>query len=334
MKPLFHPFLVNGPFEDPALYVEFLFERRALLFDLGEINALPARKVLRLGQIFVSHTHMDHFVGLDRVVRICLGRARAIDLFGPPGFISQVESRLAGYTWNLVANYHTDFTLTVTEVNTERHGLMARFRCRTGFAREDLGERAFDSGILHDEPAFRVRCAILDHRIPCLAFALEEKRHVNVWKNRLRELDLPTGPWLRVLKEAVQRNAPDTTPIAVPSNSHPPRTRVYPLGKLKRRILRLVPGQKIAYVVDTVYHPRNLARIAALASGADVLYIEAPFLDELREVAAEKYHLTAAQAGRIARAAAVKRVVPFHFSARHHDREEALREEVQRAFGG
>ena len=33
--------------------------------------------------------------------------------------------------------------------------------------------------------------ALLDHDIPCLGFALEEKLHMNVWKNRLQELGLP-----------------------------------------------------------------------------------------------------------------------------------------------
>jgi len=116
MRPLFHPQLVNDPFGDPALYVDCLFEKRALLFDLGDIRRLAPRKILRLSHIFVSHAHMDHFMGFDWLLRISLGREKAMHLFGPARFLEQVEHKLAAYTWNLVANYSTDFTLTVTEV--------------------------------------------------------------------------------------------------------------------------------------------------------------------------------------------------------------------------
>src|SRR5215471_18172909 len=68
MRPLLHPTLINGRSGDPALYVETLFEQRALLFDLGDITALPPRKILRLEHVFVSHAHIDHFVGFDLVL--------------------------------------------------------------------------------------------------------------------------------------------------------------------------------------------------------------------------------------------------------------------------
>ena len=40
----FDPHLVNAPFGDPGVYVDLVFERRALLFDLGELSPLPPRK--------------------------------------------------------------------------------------------------------------------------------------------------------------------------------------------------------------------------------------------------------------------------------------------------
>ncbi len=40
MRPLLHPMLVNGRSGDPALYIETLFEKHAILFDLGDISPL------------------------------------------------------------------------------------------------------------------------------------------------------------------------------------------------------------------------------------------------------------------------------------------------------
>ena len=193
MKPLFHPAPVNDPFGDPALYVDFLFERRALLFDLGDLSLLPARKLLRISHVFVSHTHVDHFIGFDHLIRICLGREKRIHLYGPPGFVDQVWHRLAGYTWNLVQNYPTDFTVSATEVHPDGVLSTAQFHCRKGFIRERCQDERIEDGVLLDEQAFTIRSTFLDHRIPCLAFALEEKNHVNIMKNRLSGAGIAGG---------------------------------------------------------------------------------------------------------------------------------------------
>lgn len=165
-------------------------------------------------------------------------------------------------------------------------------------------------GILLDEDTLRVRAAVLDHRIPCLAFALEEKAHVNVWKARLDER--PFRVWWREGATVIEKQVP--------------------LGHLKERLLSVTPGQKIGYVVDAVYHEENARRIVDLVRGADLLFIETPFLQEDLAVAAQKAHLTAHQAGLLAREAGVKRLHPFHFSPRYLDREERLWQEARAAL--
>jgi ribonuclease Z len=108
---MFSARLVNDPFGDPAVFLDMRYRREALLFDLGDIRALPPRMILKVDRIFVTHTHMDHFIGFDHLLRVCLGREKHLFLYGPPGFIDNVEGKLRAYTWNLVENYENDFRL-------------------------------------------------------------------------------------------------------------------------------------------------------------------------------------------------------------------------------
>ena len=334
MRSNFQCELINGPFGDPGLLVDFKFERRALLFDVGDLGALPTRKILRISDVFVTHAHMDHFAGFDRFLRVALGRDRGVRLFGPPQFIDRVGHKLAAYTWNLVDTYETDFVVTVTEIDLDWNTRTARFRSRRRFEREDFPAGRVPDGRLLTEPSFSIDAGFLDHRIPVLAFALQESTHINVLKNRLIEAGLPTGPWLTKLKTLVRDGAPPDTPVEVRWRDRGgPRFRTLSLGELRDRVLEFVPGEKICYVTDVAYEPANVDRIVALARGADRLYIECVFLDADRDHAQRKAHLTARQAGSIAAASGARIVVPFHFSPRYLGQEAQLRAEFEVARG-
>ena len=273
--------------------------------------------------------------GFDHFVRICLGRDKLVRIFGPAGFVDRVGHRLAAYTWNLVENYPTDFTIVATEVHEDGTGLSAEFHCLRRFVREGEREIRLEDGILLDDPAFTMTTSFLDHRTPSLAFAIEEKQHVNIMKNRLEEAGLPVGPWLTKLKQAVVRQDDPETLLPVPfSEAGVVRERPMRLDDLHESVVRIVRGQKIAYVTDAVYSDRNKERIVSLARDADYLFIESTFLHEEAERAAEKCHLTARQAGEMARAAGVARVVPFHFSAKYKGEGERLERELEEAFAG
>jgi ribonuclease Z len=334
MRSIFEAGLVNDPTGDPGVYVDFRSRRRALQFDLGDNTMLPPRRLLRLSHVFVSHTHMDHFIGFDRLVRICVGRHAGLHLFGPPGFVGQVERRLAAYTWDRIERYEVEFALTVTEIDTTHATRRARLRTGTSFAPESLPSGHAEDGVLVDEPGFRVRCEVLDHRTPCLGFALEEKARASVRTEVLAELGLGVGSWVTDLKRAALAGDSDELPLrACWRESGDVREKTLALGEL-RRALELVPGQKICYVTDVVFHEANVERIVRLARDADLLFIECVFLDEDAAHAEEKQHLTARQAGTIARLAGARRVVPFHFSPRYTGRTDALRAELEAAFLG
>jgi ribonuclease Z len=324
---------VNGVFGDPGVYIDLKFASRALLFDIGEVSRLPTRKLLRVTDVFVSHTHMDHFAGFDHLLRVCLGRDAGVRIYGPRNFIGQVEHKLHAYTWNLVENYVSDFNVTAHEIDGD-HMCRALFRSRNRFEREPLPDRPIVDAVLLQDEQFQIRGRPFDHHgLPSYAFAFEEHTHLNVWKNRLDELGLPTGPWLTELKRRVRAGEPDEATIEVRWRTREgSRSERFSLGELRHRVLECVPGQRVCYVTDVAGHEHNRHGLISFLRDADVAFIEAVFLEQDREHAERKAHLTAAQAGAIARAAGVKAAVPFHFSTRYFPEEQPLRDEFELAL--
>lgn len=335
MRTLLEPHLVNDEFGDPGLYVDFRDEHRAMLFDLGDISALPPRKLLRLSHVFVSHTHMDHFAGFDHLLRVVLGRKAGLVLFGGPGFIDQVEHKLRAYTWNVVHRYEVELVLDVRAIGADGHGMRATFASRAAFARRDEAPFASADDVLLEEAAFRVRGRFVDHDVPCLAFAIEETAQVRIAKDRLAALGVGAGPWLRELKHAVLGGAPESTPIAMQWRDRDGvHTAVRQVAELRGVVLDVVAGHRLGYVTDLRFTEANVATLDALLGGVDTLFIESVFLHEDEDHATRKNHLTARQAGTIARRLGARAVVPFHFSPRYEARADALRAEVHDAWQG
>jgi ribonuclease Z len=331
----FDPHLVNDPFGDPGLYVHLVFERRALLFDLGDLARLSPRSLLRVSDVFVSHRHMDHFVGFDQLLRCILGRQKTVGFYGPPGLIDGIECKLKAYTWNLVAGYEGNPTLRVTEIDAEGRLTSAEFSGRHEFARAEDKSGMSKGGVLLQQPGFEVRAATIDHGVPALAFALEERAHINIWRNKVKAMGLAVGPWLGAFKDAILRGGPEDTPVEVAwAGGRGERPATLPLHVLRQEIMRVTEGRKIAYVVDCAFTEANVARVVNLAKDADVLFIEAAFLQEDSARAAERRHLTAQQAGTLARLANVKRLVTLHYSPRYQGHGERLAREAEAAFRG
>lgn len=330
MRPSFCPRLFNGPFDDPGVFIPLLFKNRAVIFDLGDISSLSARDILKITHVFVTHTHMDHFVGFDRLLRLFIGRDKTLHLFGPVGFLKNVEGKLAGYAWNLVENYENSLVLDVAEVHPGQLRVK-QYRCKQAFRDPGKPEIRSFNRILHEESMLTVSAIVLDHSIPCLGFTLEEQFHVNIRKDSLAALGLQPGPWLQTFKDALyEQQAPDTEIVA--DVSHGQDRQKFGLDELAQKIALITPGQKISYIADVGYSPANAKKIVALVKNADHLYIEAAFLDQHRDIALKKYHLTARQAGTIAARAQVRQFTPFHFSPRYVGQEQLLKDEARQAY--
>ncbi|MDF0667973.1 MAG: hypothetical protein P0119_18170 [Nitrospira sp.] len=337
MNPSFSSYLVNDVFGDPGMYVEIRWSKRALIFDLGHNDNLGPTRLLRAGEIFISHTHMDHFIGFDTVLRVGLGRGKTLRLFGPPGLIDNIHGKLRGYTWNLVDGY--PLTIEVREFH-EQEIRRTVFRASDGFQPSQQGvsptpQRDGPLFTVLEDPMFTVKAVTLNHRIPSFAYSLEEQFHINVNRQKLHEAGLRVGAWLKDVKQHIWQGKSDDFHFTVALyDEHRREEQEFMLGEVKDRFLTISRGQKIAYVVDARYDEENEAKIVALAHGADIFYCESPYLDCDAEKARGRYHLTARQAGFMARRAQVRDLVVFHFSPRYTGQGEALEREAMEAFHG
>jgi len=324
MRPSFLARLVNGPLFDPAVFVRFLNRKTAFLFDCGRIENLSNREILSVGSLFISHLHMDHFVGFDHILRVILHREMPLYIYGPEGTVDKVISRLGSYTWNLTGGYPLE--IVIHDV-MEKEIVTCSARVDDGFARRVPTTLPRQGATIAKGPFYGVDAFVLDHNVPCLGFVLKEAFHININAQRVADLGYTTGPWIGLLKERIFAGSMDDL-IDVSTNSG---TRLIRVGELSDELVITSPGQKMAYITDIRASKSNLKIIMAFADAADILFIETYYLEERWDEARRKAHLTAGEAGMVAGRIGAKKVVPMHISPRYHNRIHDIMRELEAA---
>jgi ribonuclease Z len=157
-------------------------------------------------------------------------------------------------------------------------------------------------GVVYQGDGFTVNSFPLYHSKTCVGYSVVEDPRPGVFfPDRARSAGVPCGPLWAQLQNG--------TPVVLSDGK-----TVLPgdvMGDIR-------PGRKFSFVTDTLYHKD----IAPHVAGSDLLICEGMFDSELADSAREKRHLTAEQAGRIAReAGGVKRMGLIHYSPRYTDRE-------------
>ncbi len=311
MRPTFIPRLVNTELFDPVVFVRILNEKKAVLFDCGRIEGLANKEVLDLDAIFISHTHMDHFMGIDQVLRTILHREKPLHIYGPQGITEKMLAKLHAYTWNLTKDYALE--IDIHEI-LDHTIFSTRTLASSGFHAVSRHDQGRHGHTIARDPRYHVDAVILDHTIPCLGFVIKERIHVNMRGEVISSRGYIPGPWIGRLKECIL-SGETQTPLEVITGSG---TVTIPADKLTHELVIITRGQKIAFFTDIACTRENIRKIRSIALDADVLFIEAYYLDEMRSQAAVRGHLTARQAGMIARRLRAKRVFPMHVSPRYH----------------
>ncbi len=258
------------PTKDRNVSATFMsYKAEGLLFDCGEGTQRQMKKagipLSKITRIFITHWHGDHVIGLPGLLQsLGLGNhAGAIDVYGPVGTRERLGHTFSAFEFD---------------------------------RRLDLRVHEVKSGIILETKDFKIECAALKHRVPCIGFAFieNEKRRMDI--KLLKKHNVPLGPSVGKLQEGhvVTVNGKKITPDMVSE---------------------IEPGKKVAYVTDTVV----CQGAHKLAENADVLICESTYHSDLTEQAHEYSHMTAREAAQIASQANAKKLYLTHFSARYAD---------------
>jgi ribonuclease Z len=151
--------------------------------------------------------------------------------------------------------------------------------------------------VLVDNDKFSVKCFPTQHRIECYGFVFTEKRFPRkLDPERARKHEIPSVFYDRL------KQGEDYT------------TKEGRIIKNQDVTLPGVPGKVYAFCADTRYDESIIPHI----KGADMIYHETTYLDNLAEKAESRFHSTTKQAATIAKKAGVKKLLIGHFSSKYN----------------
>ena len=160
-----------------------------------------------------------------------------------------------------------------------------------------IGFAVLTAGVIAEERDYTIRCFSVLHRdTESLGYRFDAvpRRHLD--GERMASLGVPDGPLRGSLARGEAVTLPDGRRIEPDSVLHPPSA-----------------GVSVAVVGDT----QEVDTLIPAVAGVDALVIESTFLAADAALAAERGHLTASEAGRLAAAAGVGRLILTHLSGRY-----------------
>ena len=235
-----------------------------------------------------------------RTTRIFLSHWHGDHVFGLPGLLENIAKNSAHKNIEI---YGTD------EVRKKMTQLVKTFDLRNKL--KINFNVIHKNGIFLDAGDFEFGAYFLKHGTPCLGYFAKQKDRLCVDKAKMRKAKLPSGEIISRLK-----NKKDV---------------IYKGKKIKWKDLTYFKkGKKVAVVLDTGV----CAGAISVAKNADLFVCESTFLNKMNEKAKKYNHLTAGQAGELAKKAKCNSLVITHFSQRYDEEDiEKMKREAKKSFG-
>ncbi|MDP1729187.1 MAG: hypothetical protein Q8L27_03230, partial [archaeon] len=164
-------------------------------------------------------------------------------------------------------------------------------------------------GVFFENKDFYLESIPLKHGIPCNAYAFVEKDKTRLDRKKIKKLKLPNSPLLGDLVKGKD----------IEFNSKIIKSK---------EIVYHEKGKKISIILDT----ELIENCHRIAKNSDLLITEAVYLNNEADLASLHEHLTAEQAGEIAKKANAKKLYLSHLSQRYDNNEKLILKEAKKKF--
>jgi len=165
------------------------------------------------------------------------------------------------------------------------------------------------SGKFFETDDFYLEAKAMIHGIPCNAYSFVIKDKLRIDKKKLSKTKIPKGPLISKIKQGKD--------IFYKGKRHKAKSLTY-----------VEKGKKISVVMDT----RMNKKIVVFVKNSDLLICESSFDSNLKDKAKEYFHLTAEQAGEIAKKSKSKELILTHISQRHEKSFKKILSEAKKEF--
>lgn len=271
--------------------------------ECGEAKSLGVKECQNTKALFISHTHIDHFVNFDTILRHQIGIQRMVTIVGPKGIINQVQNRIKSYCWNLIEEGAIEYE--IREIETQDKFRIAKIRPPLWEVEE---EKFISSDQVFIEKDFNVEFEILDHKTDSISYLFKANDKVKI--------ELPQGvkggKWVADLKKAYERGELEN--LIVIDKQEVKSKDLFHLIKIKK-------GTTLGVVMDHAANESNHNSIIKRFQNCDKVFIESFYTDDDVELAKKNYHSYASESGKVMKRAKVKEAIPVHFSRKYEESE-------------
>ena len=301
---MFLPEVKSKVNEDISILIKLDNYSFNLICECGDASGLTVKECQNTEAIFISHTHIDHFINFDFILRHQIGIGRRIIICGPEGITQQVQSKIKGYQWNLIEE--NSITYEIREIKKDGHIEIAEIN-PPHWEIKTLENKNFDT--LYKNERFSVDFVILDHKTDSIAYLFQEEDTVKI---DLSKSEFKGGIWVRELKTAYEQGN-ETALIKIENKDYPAAELFYMLETKK--------GDSLGVIMDHAANEANHKKIQSIFQDCNQAFIECFYKAEDKEFAKLNFHSYSEESAKIMKICNIKKATPVHFSRKYKEEE-------------